>query len=162
MVDLLKLEPTDRVLEVGSGPGVALALAAERVPHGHVTGLDLSPVMVAQARRRNRTAVAAGRVDVRQGDAASLPFPAGSFSKIYTINCLPFWPSVPDGLAEVRRLLAPDGLVVVAVRLYREGVGRANPSAYGFTDEQLAELAETTEHAGLRLVGTIRRRAGNA
>lgn len=53
--------------------------------------------------------------------------------------------------------MAPAGLAVVAVRLYREGVGRANPSAYGFTDEQLAELVEITEHAGLARA-TVHRR----
>ena len=56
-------KPDARVLEVGYGPGVAIALMAERLPDGTVVGVDSSDVMRAQASRRNRSAVAAGLVE---------------------------------------------------------------------------------------------------
>ena len=51
-LDLLALEPADRVLELGCGPGVALAIAAERTPEGSVIGVDHSEAMLAMAGRR--------------------------------------------------------------------------------------------------------------
>jgi SAM-dependent methyltransferase len=88
-------------------------------------------------------------LELQRGDIGSLAFPTGSFTKLYTVNCLPFRPSVPQGLAELRRVLVPEGRAVIAVRLYREGTGRANPSAYGFTDDELAELVTAVAHADL-------------
>ena len=61
-VKLLELRPGDRVLEVGHGPGLALGLAAAKVPQGRVVGLDHSRTMHAQAARRNRAAIREGRV----------------------------------------------------------------------------------------------------
>src|SRR3954447_4153909 len=63
VVGLLDIEPDARVLEVGCGPGVAVEAAAACATDGYVCGVDMSPVMVKQATRRNAQAVAAGRVD---------------------------------------------------------------------------------------------------
>src|SRR5262245_27936588 len=63
-VDLLDIKPGERVLEVGCGPGVALAAIAERVVGGLGVGVDPSTVMIRQARRRNAAAISAGRVEL--------------------------------------------------------------------------------------------------
>ena len=62
VLSLLALAETDRVLEVGFGPGVALQRASARVIRGKLLGIDHSATMLAQARRRNRVAIAAGRM----------------------------------------------------------------------------------------------------
>ncbi len=49
---LLDVQPTDRVLELGCGPGVALATLAAHATQGLVVGVDHSQVMIGQARRR--------------------------------------------------------------------------------------------------------------
>src|SRR5262249_61919292 len=61
-VQLLDVQPTDRVIELGCGPGVAIAALATRATQGLVVGVDHSQVMIRQARRRNTAAVRAGRV----------------------------------------------------------------------------------------------------
>src|SRR2546430_13477270 len=66
---LLGVEPTDRVLEIGFGPGIAIRELSRRATHGLVCGVDHSAVMVRQAIRRNADAVRAGRVDLRLGSA---------------------------------------------------------------------------------------------
>src|SRR5579875_3191486 len=66
IVDLLDVQPDDRVLEIGFGPGVAIALLAARATAGIVVGVDPSDVMAQQAARRNRAAVRAGRVRSRR------------------------------------------------------------------------------------------------
>src|SRR5689334_9035794 len=63
VVSLLDVAATDRVLEIGFGPGIAIREAAARATDGTVCGIDHSAVMVRQARRRNADAVRAGRVD---------------------------------------------------------------------------------------------------
>jgi ubiquinone/menaquinone biosynthesis C-methylase UbiE len=106
--------------------------------------------MQRQASRRNRAAIAAGRVELRVGTADRLPYPDGHFSKACAIHTVYFWPSVEAGLREIRRVLAPDGRLVVGVRMRRAEAGVLDPSRYGLTDDQLAALVATLEQVGFR------------
>lgn len=112
-VSLLALRPTDQVLEVGFGPGVAIELAAAQVPQGLIAGVDLSPTMVAAARRRNARAVRAGRVKLQVGEISALPFADATFDKVFTIHTLYFWKDPTQILQELRRVLKPGGKLVL-------------------------------------------------
>ena len=79
LVELLAVQPQDRVLEVGFGPGVALAALLARASAGFVAGVDASALMVRQARSQHADAIAAGRLELRQGDARQAsPVPKAS------------------------------------------------------------------------------------
>src|SRR5215468_2804317 len=74
VVSLLDVRPADRVLEIGFGPGLAIAELSRRVGDaGHVYGIDHSDVMLRQAARRNAAAIAAGRVTLSRASADQLP-----------------------------------------------------------------------------------------
>jgi SAM-dependent methyltransferase len=70
-VELLDVEPSDRVLELGFGPGLSIDLIAQRVFNGSVVGIDHSTVMLEQALLRNRRWVALGRVHLYEGVSSS-------------------------------------------------------------------------------------------
>ena len=114
VVSLLDVHPTDRVLELGFGPGVAVAELV-RAGAGHVYGIDHSDVMLRQASRRNAAAIRAGRVTLINAPANQLP-PAvdGPFDAILAVNSLGFWPAPAERLAELRRRLAPGGRIAIA------------------------------------------------
>lgn len=112
-VGLLDVQPTDHVLEVGFGPGVAIAQIAKRASNGLVTGIDYSPAMLTLARRRNARAIKAGRVELCAGDAMTLPFADASFDKALSIHTLYFWPDPVHPLAELWRVLKPGGRLVL-------------------------------------------------
>jgi SAM-dependent methyltransferase len=139
LVDLLDSQPEDRVLEVGFGPGVAIELLAARVSRGLVAGIDPSEVMVRQATNRNRRAVQAGRVQLRQATVSALPFPDGSFTSALTLHSIYFWPSLEQGLRELYRVLSPGGRLAIAVRMYAPAAGRLTASRYGLTDDQVRD-----------------------
>src|ERR687891_2498384 len=80
-VGLLDVQPDDRVLEIGFGPGVAIGKIARRATRGQVCGVDHSEVMVRQARRRNAAAVREGRIDLRLGSAEEIPDFGAPFDK---------------------------------------------------------------------------------
>jgi ubiquinone/menaquinone biosynthesis C-methylase UbiE len=113
-VALLDVRPGDRVLEIGFGPGVAIAELA-RAGAGHVCGVDHSAVMLRQASKRNAAAIRAGRVTLVNASVDRLP-PAldGPFDAILAVNSLGFWPAPAERLAELRGRLAPGGRVAIA------------------------------------------------
>jgi hypothetical protein len=74
VVSLLEVQPTDRVLEIGVGPGLAIAELSRRVgDQGRVYGIDHSEVMLRQATRHNASAIAAGRVSLSRASVDQLP-----------------------------------------------------------------------------------------
>jgi SAM-dependent methyltransferase len=114
VVSLLGVQPDDRVLEIGFGPGVAIAALA-RAGAGHVYGADHSGVMVRAAARRNAAALQAGRVTLIRASADQLPAALdGPFDAILAVNALAFWPAPAQRLAELRGRLAPGGRLAIA------------------------------------------------
>jgi SAM-dependent methyltransferase len=104
------LAPDARVLDVGCGPGTITAGLADRVPQGHVTGLDAAPGVVEQAR-----AAAGGRanVDFVQGDIYALDYPDGSFDVVHAHQVLQHLADPVRALRELGRVTRPGGLVAV-------------------------------------------------
>ena len=139
---LLDVQPDDRVLELGFGPGIAIEAMAGLATRGLVVGVDHSEVMVRQATRRNAAAVRAGRVDLRIGDAEHLPAFDAPFDKILAVNSLMFWDDPAARLKELRDLLHPGGRIAIAYQ----------PRGPGSTDETAAragrEIAGHFETAG--------------
>jgi SAM-dependent methyltransferase len=114
VVSLLDVQPTDRVLEIGFGPGLAIA-GLVRAGAGHVYGLDHSGVMLQQASRRNAAAIRAGRVTLVRASVDQIPAALdGPFDAILAVNALGFGPAPPERLAGLRRRLAPGGRIAIA------------------------------------------------
>jgi len=103
-----------RVLEVGCGPGhLSTRLARE---HGlDVTGLDLDPAMIGRARANaERVGEGFGRLpSFLVGDAASLPFPDGSFDLVVSTLSMHHWADPTAGMAEIGRVLGPGGKALI-------------------------------------------------
>jgi demethylmenaquinone methyltransferase/2-methoxy-6-polyprenyl-1,4-benzoquinol methylase len=121
---LLDVQTGERVLEVGSGTGHALAALAQAVgEEGRVYGLDISPKMHARARERLREAGLGERVALRLGDGARLPFEDESADALFMGFTLELFdtPQIPHVLAECRRVLRPEGRLCVVSLARRDG-----------------------------------------
>ena len=105
-----------RVLELGSGPGVGLSALLDRFPDARITGADPSAAMHAQALRRHRRAVTAGRLDLVRGDLGAAADLA-PFDVVMAVHVLYFWSDPVGQLVEVRGALAPGGLIALGYRL---------------------------------------------
>jgi SAM-dependent methyltransferase len=93
-----------RVLDLGTGTGLAAFIAARRFPEAEVVGVDLANGMVEQARQDTPPELAE-RVSFQQADAQRLPFEAGSFELVQLANMIPFF-------GELERITADGGYLV--------------------------------------------------
>jgi ubiquinone/menaquinone biosynthesis C-methylase UbiE len=107
------LRPGERVLDVACGTGIVARLAAERVgPTGTVAGLDVNPGMLAVA--RSMAAGAGAAIRWYETSAESIPLPADAFDVVFCQLGLQFVADKSAALREMRRVLAPDGRVLVS------------------------------------------------
>lgn len=158
-IGLLAVSPGDRVLEIGGGSGRGVAELARR--GARVTAVDPSPVMLAQARRRNAAAVRAGQVELVAGHADALPVADAAVDAVLAVHTLYFWPDLAAGLREIHRVLAPAGRVVLAFRSAEHGLPRRfDPAIYRVPTTPHA--VETLRAAGFDRVTAEHDRHGTA
>lgn len=150
---LMRLLPTDHVLEVGFGHGRTIQLAADMLPRGLVAGVDISEQMIRTASRLNRHGIEAGRILLTLSDALPLPFPDCSFDKVLCVHVLYFWPEPRNQLREILRVLKPGGRLVLGFRP-RNDPRSADfpPSVYRFYEPEAVEALLVD--CGFRLVGS--------
>ena len=109
-VDVLAVEPTDRLLEIGCGHGVAVSLVCEKLDGGTITAIDRSAKMIEAARKRNAEHVASGvaffqTVSLEEADLGDV-----RFDKVFAINVGVFVRGQPTReLTILRDHLAPKG-----------------------------------------------------
>ncbi len=114
-IEALAVQPEDTVLELGCGPGFGIARLARLAKRGEVIGIDVSDVMLRQARRRNRKAIGRGRVRLISGCFTRLPLCNENCDRILAVNVAYFFH--PDGheVREAWRVLKPGGRMVLYV-----------------------------------------------
>jgi arsenite methyltransferase len=133
----------DRVLDLGFGGGLTFAPLWER--GATVVAIDRAEDMVAAARARFADAVASGRLELHAGDVARLPLADGAVDRVLTVNTVYFWSDLAAAFREVRRVLAPGGRLVVAIR-DRAVMRRLDPTV--FTLRSPDDLAAALRDAG--------------
>ncbi|MCX5677451.1 MAG: class I SAM-dependent methyltransferase, partial [Planctomycetota bacterium] len=105
--------PPGRLLDIGTGPAWLLKNIRERRPDLALTGVDISPGMVATARRNMAMSGLADAVDLQVAAADRLPFADGSFDSVISTGSLHHWKDAAAGMKEVYRVLRPGGLALM-------------------------------------------------
>jgi SAM-dependent methyltransferase len=112
--ELGRLAPGERVLDLGSGAGTDSLIAAQMVgPGGHVTGIDMTPQMLAKARAA-AAEMGLGNVEFVEGEAERLPFPDESFDVVVSNGVIDLIPDKDAVFAELNRVLVSGGRLQVA------------------------------------------------
>jgi ubiquinone/menaquinone biosynthesis C-methylase UbiE len=155
VVDAAAVRAGDRALDVGCGPGAAVRESIRAGATG--VGIDPSGVMLAVARRITRRRRVDG-AEFLEGTAEALPLPDGSATVAWSISSAHHWADPAAGLAELRRVLAPSGRLVVAERLTTPGA--RGHAAHGFTIQQAEAFATTARAAGFDDVRVDERHVG--
>jgi SAM-dependent methyltransferase len=150
VVDRLSLGPTDRVLEVGFGPGTALKSVSAWA--GFAAGIEPSREMVAQARWRNRSAIRSGRVEILRASVEAIPFPNDSFSVAFEVNTFAHWSDPERGIGELFRVLRTNGRLLMVLRRghseLEQEIGTLIGSLSGVGFKQIRFEEHTLGHGG--------------
>ncbi len=136
VVSLLDVQPTDRVLEIGFGPGLAIAELSRRATRGTIYGIDHSEVMLQQATKRNVCAIRAQRLKLVRATVEQLPAIGEPLDAVLAVNSLGFWPEPVQRLVELRALLRPNGRIAIATQ----------PRCPGATKETSIQAAREIEN----------------
>jgi cyclopropane fatty-acyl-phospholipid synthase-like methyltransferase len=109
-VETLAVKPTDQLLEIGCGHGVAVSLVCEKLDGGHITAIDRSAKMIALASERNADCVAAGKATFQTAALHKADLGAAQFDKVFAIRVGVFMRGNPAReLLVIQRCLAPNG-----------------------------------------------------
>jgi SAM-dependent methyltransferase len=155
------------VIELGSGPGIALQELARTYPAARIVGVDPSAVVQRSAHRRNAGAIAEGRLTLVSGDlrAAATYLPA---ELILAVHVIYFWSDPRAELRRIRDALAPGGCAALGYQLRANMPARAQrhfPEA-GFTlydsDDQITALMREAGFSSteVRMFGSAERPGG--
>ena len=125
MIELAQLEPTDHVLDIGTGTGLVALRAASLVGKGRVIGVDHSPGMLDEARDKAQRCGTGSAVKFRRMDAEHLDFSDRSFDAVLSLYALLHFPAPLVAMQEMHRVLRPGGRIVI-------GVGRG-PSLFSLS-----------------------------
>jgi demethylmenaquinone methyltransferase/2-methoxy-6-polyprenyl-1,4-benzoquinol methylase len=139
-LDLARLGEGGRALDVGTGTGdFALALLARAPRSATVTGVDISPGMLAVAERRAAKAGVGARYERLIASVESLPFPDRAFDVAVAGFVIRNVGDIPRGLREVRRVLRTGGrAVVLDLHTPRNPTVRRLYRSYSFLSPRLA------------------------
>ena len=158
-IELARISPGEHVLDVGCGTGeVAMRAKARSGPTGSVTGIDPAPEMIAVARQK--AARAGLDVDYRVAAVEALPFADACFDVVLSSLMMHHLPAdlKPRALAEIRRVLKPDGrLVVVDFKQPTSRLGRLAPVWQlhrAAADHSVQDLAALLSKAGFTAIET--------
>jgi arsenite methyltransferase len=109
-----RLEPDARVLDLGSGAGTDSLVAAQMVgAEGRVTGIDMTPEMIAKARAA-AAEMGATNVEFFESEAERLLFADGSFDIVISNGVIDLIPDKDAVFSELFRVLAPGGRIQIA------------------------------------------------
>ena len=115
-ISALDLRAGQRVVEVGFGGGLSLPLLLRAVGgKGQVFAVETSEEMLARVRRRFIVQRLQGRLRLERATIEALPLGDESFDAALSINTIPFWTDVDEGMRELARVLAPGGRLVLGI-----------------------------------------------
>ena len=146
-IEQLRLQSTDRLLEIGFGGGDLLFSLLTGGTPAHAAGIDLSSVMLKRVRSRLRRFIQQGRVEIGLGSVDDIPYANATFTRIVSVNTLYFWPDPALALTECRRVLADGGKFILCFDA-KEELQRWPGHVHGFRLYEPAEVEILYRAAG--------------
>lgn len=149
----LGLGPGMNVLEIGFGNGHLLPDLIRQANDLNYIGIDISQTMVDEARQFNAAQVACGQAAFQLASAEQIPSDAAEFDRVFAVNVIYFWANPLRPLKEIRRVLRPEGVSVIAATTPATSADTDyQRPEYGFHPRDDGELVQLHKQAGFTRV----------
>ena len=145
----IAIKPADTILDVGCGGGRTITKLATVASQGKVYGVDYSDVSVAVARKLNGRSIEEGRVEICEGSVSELPFEDATFELVTAVESHFWWPDLPLGMREIRRVLKPGGTVAIIAEVYKGAATRTAKLLEQYAARTGLKLLSVDEHRDL-------------
>lgn len=142
--DLAGIDETDRVLDIGCGPGTAARHAVRR--GADVTGVDPSRPMLQLASLITRIRRLQKKITWLEARAENLTLPDEAFTVTWSLASVHHWPELDQGLAETRRTLQSGGTFIAVEK--RAEPGATGNASHGWTKQQAETFAKMLNEGG--------------
>lgn len=140
ILEEIEREPFSDLLDAGCGPAPMISLLSEKYPDRHYTGIDLTPAMIGQAKKKNIP-----NAEFIVGDCENLPFDGNSFDVIICSNSFHHYPNPQAFFDSVKRCLRTGG------RLILRDVTTDNKVLMWFMNRVELPLANMFGHGDVRI-----------
>lgn len=125
VIQALGIADDDTVLQIGFGDAAVLKRIMPLVPQGRIGGVESSAEKVRAAAEAMPAEYRAFKAEFKEGVASRLPFSDEHFTKVFALDSVAGWLSIPKGLAEIKRVLFPLGRVVFSLPPKQKSSGEA-------------------------------------
>lgn len=109
LIKELDIQPQDKILEIGYGPGEGIHMIVEANPTCTIHGIDFSPLMYKRARKLNHGSIDRGALRLQQGDFLKTSIAERNYDKIFCLNVVYFWNPLKEPFEKVLSLLKKGG-----------------------------------------------------
>ena len=140
-LNLLEIQPNDKILEVGFAHGKAIRNGSSRLKNGLFAGIDISETMLITAKNRNRRLIKKGIVELKTASVEFIPYPDDFFDKVFSVHTLYFWKDYRRSFSEISRVMKQDAKLVIGFRNDEKAKADFPREVYTFlSKEKLSDL----------------------
>ena len=143
----LCIQPGNKVLEIGYGPGIGINLIAEKCNSCTVHGIDFSNLMYKRASERNRRYIDAGKVNLFFDDFLNLRIDTTDYDRIFCINVVYFWDDLQTPFEKIRSLLKKDGVFCLYMA-HKDFLAKKNSADDIFNKYSIEQITDALKLAG--------------
>lgn len=156
-INSLQVETNDHLLEIGMGNGYFVRDILSKNESVVYHGCDFSVEMVKASEELNTDWINQKRAAFVQADASALPYPDVYFNKVFTVNTIYFWDNPAKVFSEIKRVLAPGGTLIIALR--PKHIMDAFPfTQYGFNTFSEDDIKSAITTNGFKLIDMINKK----
>jgi cyclopropane fatty-acyl-phospholipid synthase-like methyltransferase len=147
----LDLQPNDKLLEIGYGPGIGIQMIAERCHDCTIHGIDFSKLMYKRASMYNKPFIDNGRVQLQYGDFLKSSILNNNYDKVFCLNVVYFWDELNNPFEKVLSLLKKGGAFHIYMADKNTLIEKKAPDSV-FNKYSMEQVKEALKAAGFENV----------
>ena len=150
----MKLEPNNRVLDIGFGNGYLIKKLVEQNVPVKIYGIEISKDMLQKVKLKNMQNIENGILELDLANINKTSFENNFFDKAYTVNTIYFWNELEKCFSEIKRILKPNGIFMNVIYT-KEFLDKILYTKYGFKKYSVEEIIKMTKENGMEIIETI-------